>query len=90
VTADTVYVTSADGTVNAIDRESGEMRWRDRHDGETGPPVPANGNLYVVTDNRVLRYEPGPDDGSNEGGETDNGARGNAGRLGFGRQRDGE
>lgn len=68
VTSETAYVTSADGTVNALDARSGEQLFRETFDADPGPPVPANGKLYVALDERELVAFEATDEGD-DGGE---------------------
>jgi len=57
VTSDTVYVTSVDSTVHALDPSTGDILWRETFDVEVGPPVPAENTLYIGTEaNEILAF----------------------------------
>lgn len=77
VTAETVFVVSADDTVNAVDAASGEILWREPLGRSLGSPVPANGRLYLTAANEILVFteaSSGSDEGSDsESGTSDSG-----------------
>lgn len=69
-TEGTIYVTSADGTLNAIGASSGEHRWREPFDTTPGPPVPVADRLYLpLGENEIVVVEgtAEPDDQGNGG-----------------------